>query len=423
MVNTRIVGSNRDIAVLGDSISNQNHNTPFTGLQARSIGFMAQARALAMGRFNFTPDLNFGVGGDTAALILARTGPASLASLVARRPARICLLIGTNDLGQDVAKTTVWANIVTILDYLNSNGIPVDIVPILPRTNSITTARRNGALWINQKMLAERTNRLQRLYAVLPLQEAIIDRASATGDAVTGAILDGLHPAMYGAALMGQVAASYYSTMFSEIPFLGGLSQVDIYDATNNPLGAINSNIVMIGTGGTAGTGATGNVATAFTAQRASGSALTLTCSKTTLTDTNGGAVQDIVIGGTGGVAFEAGSLSGGSAITVPVGLSVGQKIYAEADVETIGMSSTFKGVSLTCNSSISGEANDLRTSSTAGERDLSAARRLLRTVPITITTPGTETVSLQLNFAADCSGSAPSGTIRVRSMVLRVLP
>lgn len=412
----------RDVAVLGDSISANNHNTPLTGLQAKAIGFMAQARALSMGRFNFTPDLNFGVSGDTTALILARSGASSLASLVARRPARVCMLIGTNDIGADVAKETVWANIQTILTYLNGNGIPVDIVPIFPRTNSITSARRNAALWVNQKMLAERSARLQRLYAVLPLHEAAIDRASTTGDFITSVLLDGLHPAVYGAGLLGQAASTYYNGIFPETPFIGGLSQADVYDATNNPLGAFNSAIVPIGTAGTAGTGASGNVATGFSVSRTLGSVLTLTCSKTTLSDATGGVVQDIALGGTGGVALETGIFSAGSAITIPAGLSAGQKFVAEADVETIGMSTSFKGAALSAISSVAGEANDLRQSLTAGERDLTAARRLLRTPPITITNPGTETVNFYINMLADCSGT-PTGTVRIRSMTLRAIP
>ena len=422
MVNTRIVPSSRDIAVLGDSIASNNNNTPLTGLQSRAIGFMAQARAIAMGRFNFTPDLNFGVSGDTTTLLLARSGASSLSSLIARRPARVCLIIGTNDVAADVAAATIWTNILTILNTLNGNGIPVDIVPILPRTNSINSARRQTILWLKQKALAERANRLQRLYCVVPLDEAIIDRASATGGFVTGAILDGLHPAIYGAMLMGRMLATHYSSIFPEVPVLGGLSQADVYDATNNPLGALNSSPVPVGTGGSAGTGASGNVASNYSVARTLGSALTLTCSKTTLTDENGGVVQDIAIGGSGGVATENGIFSAGSSISVPAGLSAGQKVVAECDVETISVSA-LKAITLTAVSSIAGEANDLRLSTTAGEKELPSVRRLLRTPPITLTTPGTETVNMFMQMSADCSGSAPSGTVRIRSMVLRALP
>ena len=52
----------------------------------------------------------------------------------------------------------------------------------------------------------------------------------------------------------------------------------------------------------------------------------------------------------------------------------------------------------------------------------LANSRRLLRTAPMYVTNPGTESTSLNLIMKADCSGAGPTGTLRVRSIAMRVV-
>lgn len=409
------------IAVLGDSISENNHNTPLTGTQSNAKGYMAQAAAFSRGVIYFGPELNFGVGGDTAAGILARTGASSLAALIAARPDRVHLLIGTNDINQGVAKETVWSNIVQILDILNSSGIPVDVTPVLPRTYNMTATKRDQWGWLKAKIYAERFNRSTALYGVTNMDEAIVDRASATGDPIANTLGDGLHPVDYGAILLGyRLWNDYYAKLYPYVPRQPATSQADVFSTTNNIYGSINPYPVPTGTGGTAGTGASGSVATGYTLARTSGATLTLTGTMTSVADPSGVA-QDIAVGRSGaGASAEAGALS---LTTSPVAHSIfpaGQKFYAEADIELINPVG-IQNVQLILSPTGGTPAVALVGPSSANDREI-AARKVLTTPYAVVATPGGENLGLTLKISVDCS-VVPSGTVRVRSITIRALP
>lgn len=107
------------------------------------------------------PDLpvkNRGIGGDTSAGVLERLDP-----LVAGRPAKFVLLIGTNDLGQDVPVEVVAGNVSRILARfrVESPGTRLYLQSVLPRSPRYhprivalnarlrAVARLRGATWVD----------------------------------------------------------------------------------------------------------------------------------------------------------------------------------------------------------------------------------------------------------------------------------
>ncbi len=83
---------------------------------------------------SYFPDLpvrNFGVSGDRTKGVIRRL------DLVLHGPAKVFLMIGTNDLGSGLAGSTVLANIETILSTISgaSPEATIYLQSILPRTN------------------------------------------------------------------------------------------------------------------------------------------------------------------------------------------------------------------------------------------------------------------------------------------------
>jgi lysophospholipase L1-like esterase len=146
-----------------------------------------------------------GVGGDTAADVLAR-----LDGIVAARPRAVFLLIGTNDLTRGVPATTVAARVDHVLTRLRA-GSPATrlfVESVLPRQRELATRVRglNGAL---------------RLVA-LRQRATWVDTHAALDDGSGGirpaATLDGLHLSRAGQVALARAVAPFLRQVPEEPP-------------------------------------------------------------------------------------------------------------------------------------------------------------------------------------------------------------
>jgi len=81
------------------------------------------------------PSANFGVNGDHTHQVLSRLAP-----IIRLKPAKLFLLIGTNDLGGGIVEDTTVANVAKILDQLQS-ALPrcrIHLQTVLPREAEYT---------------------------------------------------------------------------------------------------------------------------------------------------------------------------------------------------------------------------------------------------------------------------------------------
>ena len=409
------ISPNRIVATLGDSITAQNHDTPLTGLNSYAKGWMSQAHAFGRRAWTYGPEYNFGVAGDTTAGVLARTGATSLDALIALRPDRCAVEIGINDVNNGVARTTILANLRMIWDRLNDAGIAVDAMLITPRSDTTTDAAKRAATnWLNAKIIEEQTRRPPGLFGVLALSEAVTARDSSLQNPVSLYTVDGVHPIEYGAMLLGRRAAEYYNTIYPAVQASPVWSRSQTYDATNNPLGAINSYPIPTGTTGNLGAGASGVVPAGYTLYRSSGTVLTLAGAMTALTDPTGGYAFAVTLGASGvGGSSEVFRISNGSAFTIPATIPAGSKVRLIADIECIDVAnvSNIRVNSVKC--------QGLAGSGATGDRVLANSRRIIETPAFVVVTPGVDTINAYIDGYCDCSGAGPSGMVVVRSLAL----
>lgn len=412
----RTTKTNRIVATLGDSITAQNHDVPLTGTASLAKGWMAQAHAFGMRAWRYGPEYNFGVPGDTTAGVLARTGATSLDALIALRPDRCAVEIGINDVNNGVARATILTNLRTIWDRLNDAGIAVDAMLITPRSDTTTDAAKRAATnWLNAKIIEEQTRRPPGLFGVLALSEVVTARDNSLQNPVSLYTSDGVHPIEYGAMLLGKRAAEYYNAIYPAVQPSPVWSRAQLHDATNNPMGAINSYPIPTGTTGSFGAGASGVGPTGYTLYRYSGTVLTLVGAMTALTDPSGGYAFDITLSasGTGG-SNEMFRLGNGSSFTIPSTIPAGSKVRLIADIECINVANV---TNIRINS-LRGQG--LGGTGVAGDRVLANSRRIIETPAYTVVTPGTDTMTAWIDGYCDCSGAGPSGTVRVRSLLLQ---
>jgi len=412
---------NSKIAIFGDSITAQNTSSDARSNQAR--GYMVQAHALAMRRFSYDSTLNFGVGGNTVTQMIAR-----IQDVIDAAPARVLFLGGTNDLSGGDTAATIFARIQTVISTLNDAGIPVDVIPVTPRSYNMDATKRKHLNHLNHLILNEVGNRNPAFFGVVPANIPLIDINSSTGDPITGGFFPEsdstfLHPQDYGATLMGQVISDYYSVLFPTLPVYFN-NQSDAYDATYNPYGYINLNPFLTGTSGTAGTGITGSVATSYTIERNTGSTLTATVSKGTDSAPQNGVTQIIALGRSAtGVDGENIRMKQTHFDFNFSAFAAGDKFVLEIDVEQADLVNV-KNISALISSGTTSTWYGLSASGLTGDRTIAACRRLIATHTFTLTSPS-ETVDVFMNIQADCSdsGTAPSGTITVRKFAVRKVP
>lgn len=333
----------RRIAILGDSIS--AFNTPSTwGL--RSDGYMTWARILSGGKIDFDASLNFGVAADTSVMALAR-----IQAVINASPDGCAVLIGTNDVFSGVAfgdaatpGTTVYS-CTQIYSTLRAAGIPVVMIPVLPRAKDLLA----GAITSANRAKLQRIYRWQRDFAArnkwVVLADPtlqMVDFAAGNGDpyggvtaAVTAWTTDGLHLSQRGGYWVGDAISSVLAPQIAA--WDGVKTPGEAYDATNNPGGNLAANPMMTGTGGTASTGFTGSVASSWTGQRVAGTTGAAVASKVTKTLSNGKTYdqQQIVLTAAAGSAIEEFQLRQ----TITSGITFGtDSVYGEFEIEVTGI-------------------------------------------------------------------------------------
>lgn len=164
----------------------------------------------------------------------------------------IVCLVGANDIPSDRTLPQVIEDYSALLPVLKSKAPRVFMLTLLPRSSGMTTARRQIMAAANKWLLSLRMPGV----TVVNAFSRLVDPASATADQFSGALEDGLHPAVPGGEAIGEAVYLALADAFAFDSVTVMSSQADTYDATNNPQGnRLPAGGTFTGTGGTAGTG------------------------------------------------------------------------------------------------------------------------------------------------------------------------
>jgi lysophospholipase L1-like esterase len=192
---------------------------------------------------------NLGVDGETSAQVLARIG-----DVIALRPARCVVGVGTNDVIGGVSLTTTMANIRAICARLRAAGIEPILATILPiylpafeTTYQTATSKLN---WAIADYAAA-----QGLIC-LDLHSLVVDGVAGTGDFVSGYDSDGEHLTPVGARVVGAKVANILAPTYPNVvPYLGQL-KTDAANLLTNGIFSGDSNADGLADNwGTSGTG------------------------------------------------------------------------------------------------------------------------------------------------------------------------
>lgn len=320
---------NNLVAFLGDSITSSGILNDADNIRDTARGMSFWLPTLTRQAFQTDQSLNFGVSGDTTAGALAR-----VQDVIDSGAGTCVVLIGTNDLGGDVAATK--ANLAGIYKALTDANILTIAMPVLPRT-APGTANYGWLNTINQWIRQQEKN--------FP-NLRVIDAAPVFGDPYslensprTGFTYDGLHPMAIGARYMTKPVADYLLTLRQPLE-RRVFTVTDHYWPTTNEGGYINQNPMMSGTTGTVGAGITGQLADGWTINLSAGggdlSGLAVAVSKVANAAT-GLAAQKITYSGnvTGGFQTIIGLSDYG--LTYQEHLKAGDKVVFEVDLDIPG--------------------------------------------------------------------------------------
>ena len=205
----------------------------------------------------------------------------------------IVCLVGTNDVASDRTLAQITDDYATLLSILKTKAQRVFMLTMLPRSSGMTAARRQIMAAANKWLLSLRMSGV----TVVNAFSRLVDPASATADQFSGALEDGLHPAVPGGEAIGEAVYLALADAFAFDSVTVVSSQADTYDATNNPQGnRLPAGGTFTGTGGTAGVGTSGTVPTGWTIARESGSDLLVVGSQVARTDGLPGTMQRLTI-------------------------------------------------------------------------------------------------------------------------------
>lgn len=266
---------------------------------------------LTNGVVQFPIPLDFAISGSTSTAMLARF-PASLAGARSGGASAMFIVGGfTNDPGAGVTLAQSIANGNAIITLAQQAQMPLIWLGEMPRGNaSQTTPILTGNLlqWHQgiDNWIAQQSQLYKNVY-VIRIWQAMEDHttvANAAAGYIRSALsYDGLHPNSLGAYTDTKVAAPIFSQLFSGFASPLIQSGADIFDATVRPLGALNPNPFMIGSGGTASTGCSGTVPANWTCKYNGNGSITAVSS--IVTDASGKPFTKLVISGTAGTGFD----------------------------------------------------------------------------------------------------------------------
>ena len=219
----------REFAILGDSRTFQCHTVAATATATENYGYAFWAAQASGG---FCPAaFNFGIGGDTTAMMLARIGT------VVACPADIVLFMGgTNDRTGGMTVADTKRNIIAIVRRLQRAGKIVIVGTDTPRfgANALTPAQQADHEAIRDWILNE-----------LSLITPVADTYSLI---IPSDLHDQLHVAVTGAYKVGYLG---FGPVLSRFIRLGADLPTEATDAwsANNVTGSLTANPTMLGSG------------------------------------------------------------------------------------------------------------------------------------------------------------------------------
>ncbi|BBD99734.1 SGNH/GDSL hydrolase family protein [Sphingobium amiense] len=427
------------IACLGDSNSFINWgSSPSTGtaqispptqgiLQCRGYAFWAQT--LCDARVEFPQALNFGVSGETSTQILARVDQAAAASADA-----VVVLAGTNDFGAaDLPYAATVANLTAIVAALRVRNKRVLLLTVPPRGHpsshyfSGATDPKLLRLFAVNNWIKRVASQMRGVSVIDPWGE-IADPASLYGDFRSGMVNSGdvAHFISASSYQIGKLLAAEFSRLYAPIDWLPK-SNSDLFDATSNPVGALNSNAMMLGTGGTlSGTTPTptGQVADGWTLSGAD-AGLTLAASKQASGNTTW---QRLVLGGTPGAGSDR-IVTVSQAISQASGRIVAGDVLEGFARVSVGPSSGLYGIALMIQQTYNPGSGNVTVQTNCGNSGQGADNFMpaeawsgvLRLPPLTIPTGTLSSLQFRLRVWAQ-QNTAVSATVDATAMALRKL-
>ncbi|MFA9238302.1 MAG: SGNH/GDSL hydrolase family protein [Candidatus Paceibacteria bacterium] len=246
-VNAKVVNEignvNQNTVVIdGDSIAAMNGYVanPDGGIATDSGGFVAWANIKLNNKLHIIA--NHGVSGERTDQLLAR-----LQTSIDLKPKFMIINIGTNDVGQNVAKEIIKANLLTIINRIRSAGIICVINTILPRDDSNSENFATEIFYLNN-FLRDLQGTLDN-YILFDGYASIVSPATNLPRANT--LVDGVHPSAQGAPEIGYELANSMDKYLKPISLFSGGNTDIATGYLNNPY--------MLG-GTTVATGWTGNI-------------------------------------------------------------------------------------------------------------------------------------------------------------------
>lgn len=422
------------LGAIGDSMTAQNKQDAVPGVVNASYlgrGPVTQAVSLLGGTVEYPLAGIMGYSGKTTGFIREQL-PSIIQTMTGLGVEIVHVMAGANDITLQTPYSMVIANLQAIYESLFAANISVVATPILPRTYWPFDAQTT----INMRRQLQRINRWIRYYGrnqkkgkmrVSNGDIAMTNFSSATADPILGTIdpADGQHPLGYGAYLVGVEIAAAIRDFLPYQTARGALNAADVFDATYNPLGALNPNprmqgsAALTGTAGSGGTWAAGNWATGFAApNRNTGSQLQVVGSKFANTDQNGGERQRVTIGaaGTAGLATESVRIPLASVTPGAASFAAGDWVEAEIELEWSGMANVY-GIELALidfDNATSLGGLGMAFSPNIITREPAAKPRHLIQVPAMQTRTAIASLIPRLVIYGKCDGVAPTGVIDI---------
>lgn len=200
----------RKIVLFGDSRTEQNSVSPLTSQRMTRLSDFGYANwAHYFTNANFDIVYNAGISGNTTAQLLSRFNT----DILPYEPDELWGEAGINDVQAGTSEATTIANLASIFDLCDANGIYVrwsTISPLYTGQAHFTAANvakiTNINRWLREQAIARKN------ITIVDSWSALIDRSSTTGSASSGVLQtdDNIHQSPKGAKLQGYAFAQSF---------------------------------------------------------------------------------------------------------------------------------------------------------------------------------------------------------------------
>lgn len=294
-------GDSRTANGIGGSATSPNKTS-------RGLGWWLEF--LSKGQVRVPYALTFGFSGYTSTQLLANLPDTITAARSAGAAGVILLGCSTNDRTSGISYETTVANFAAMQALILAAALTCVWVSEFPRGDSSFTSAALTGQNLKDHIAAEAWPQTQvGVLGVIVSRPwfAFSDISSKAnndlGYASVGNTFDGLHPAGLG---MAKIADSLLPALqvTARPSLVLPQSNVDSWTATT-PKGLINSNPMVLGSGGTAGTNVTGTIAAGWTAACAAGTGGSVAGVASIVTGSDGRNWQQLVFSGTAGSTFD----------------------------------------------------------------------------------------------------------------------